>query len=586
MMITPAIRRAICSAGALTLAASWSQVRADTWGPPQKEHWSANKQFVLQVEDSAEAGRLSLSKKTDGGLEELWKRGYVDPVWPPHRAYVTNDGKYVVLRDLYQNLGRRKVIVILGDGGKILGSYELDGFLPQDEIRSAMQTVSSLWWNSNAWFSFINDDREFALATQNGTVRCFDLPSGKLLDLSDDKRAMIVDLVRKDAESWTAGGSPGQRIHGITLLAALRVPGAIPVAKKLFQDKTSSGYTMQRGKPNAELHAVQEAAALALVTLIGGEAIPIIEDELPRANWNTKEKLIMALRRLDTKQTYPMQGEVVQTPDSAAAKAMWMRLATSPDDDLRYPALCEVLRRDTGSFLLQHPELVESESVSVRIAAVVLLSKLDSPEALPLLRKAIADKQESVRRTAMHYYIARQPPDLVEVLLPQLDDESILIRGDAVCELVCRGHPAAIERLRKIIESWLNADLKGNDQWARRSEIKKFCKLIADVKPHEVLDSLAAIRAAPATPTNTAVTGALAALGDLQAVSDLHRIASEGRLDDRALAVEMCRYLPDEKSAALVKEAAEGSESRLRSAATEDIRRFQDRRDTPALQKP
>ena len=403
-MNTPAIRRAICGAGALTLAALWSHVHADSWGPPQKEHWSANKRFVLQVEYPARADGLSLCEQTEDGRKELWKRDYVDQVWPPHHAHITNDGKYVVLRDVYHNLGHGKVIVILGDGGNILGSYELDGFLPQDEIRSAMHSVSSLWWNANAWFSFINDDREFALATQEGTVRCFDLPTGKLLELSDDKRAKIVDLVRKDAESWAASEKAGERIHGITLLGALRVAGAIPVAKKLFQDKTATGSVSQRDKPSVETYHVQEAAALALLRLIGAEAIPIIEDELPRANWDMKAKLIMALQRLDTKQRfYPVPGDVVQTPDSAAAIAMWLRLATSPDDDIRYPALCQVLRRDDGSFLLQHPELIESESDAVRIAAVVLLSKVDSPEALPLLRKAIADKQDAIRRTAMHY---------------------------------------------------------------------------------------------------------------------------------------------------------------------------------------
>ena len=103
---------------------------------------------------------------------------------------------------------------------------------------------------------------------------------------------------------------------------------------------------------------------------------------------------------------------------------------------------------------------------------------------------------------------------------------------------------------------------------------------------NELQDSLAAIRAVPAASTRTAVTGALAALGDMQALGDLHRIASEGEHSDRALAVEMCRYLPDEKSAALVKQAAEGSESFLRSAATRDLLRFQDKRETPAAQEP
>jgi HEAT repeat protein len=585
-MNTSAIRRAIGRAGALTLAVLWSPAHADSWAL-QTEHWSANQQFVLQVEYPAQAAGLSLCEQTKDGRKELWKRGYVDPFWPPHHAYVTTDGKYVVLRDVYSHLGYGKVIVILGAGGEILGSYELNEFLPQDEIGSAMHTVSSLWWSLHAWFSFINDDREFALATQEGTVRCFDLPSGKLLELSADKRAKIVGLVRKDAEAWTASTNAGERIHGITLLAGLRVAEAIPVAKELFQDKTTTGGSAGGrdasgcDRPSVKVYRFQEAAALALLRLIGAEAIPIIEDELPRANWYMRMTLLGVLQRLDTKRY-----EVVQTPASTAAKAMWMRLANSPDGDIRYPALCQVLRRDDGSFLLQHPELMESESDAVRNAAVDLLSKVDSPEALPLLRKAVADKQEVVRGWAMRYYIARQPPDLVEVLLPCLDDESIWVRRDVVCELARRGHPAGMAKLRKIIAAWPDANLRGDDQFDRRSEIELLCKLIADRKLNEVRDGLAAIRAVPVAPTRIAVTGALAALGDLQAISVLHRIASEGGLADRAQAVEMCRYLPDEKSAALVKQAAADSESFLRSAATNELRRFQDKRETPAARKP
>ena len=68
-MITPARRRAVFCAVALILpsAASWSPVYGDSWGPPQKEHWSANKRFVLQVE-YPEPKSLSLCETTDDGL--------------------------------------------------------------------------------------------------------------------------------------------------------------------------------------------------------------------------------------------------------------------------------------------------------------------------------------------------------------------------------------------------------------------------------------------------------------------------------------------------------------------------------------
>jgi HEAT repeat protein len=578
-MITPAKCRAVfCVVGViLSSAGSWSSVYADSWGPPQKEHWSANKRFVLQVKDS-EPNSLSLCEKSDDGLKKHWTRGYVDSVWPPRIAYVTNDGKYVVLRDVHHSVGYGKVIVILGAGGKILGSYELADFLSQDEIRSAKLTVSSLWWSDNAWFSFLNDEQEFALATQEGTVRCFDLASGKLLDLTDDKRAKVVGLVRKDAESWLTSGNVSERIQGITLLGALQFKDAIPEAKRLFQDKTPTGSISGSGNPNVEVYNVQKAAALTLVRLIGLEAIPIIEAELPQANWYMKRELTSVLDRLEAN-----PGKVGDTSASTALKEMWLRLAGNPDAEIRYHALCQVLRRDDGTFLRQHPELIESDGDFLRRVAVSCLSKLSSPEALPLLRKAIVDKHSLVRRSAIQQFIDRQPPDLVEVLLPYLDDDYALIRQDVICELACWRHPSAIAKLRETVAVWPNADLKGDGKFDQRCEIEIFCKLIADLRLHEMRDGLVASRSAGVASPRTAIIGALAALGDSQAISALHRIASGIENGDRSLAIQMCRYLSDPESVALVKKAAEEGSAFDKSAATDKLRRFQDRRKPPPV---
>jgi hypothetical protein len=110
---------------------------ADSWGPPRKEHWSANERFVLKVGPREPGKGLSLWERTGDGLERRWERGYVDRTWPPHRAHVTGDGRHVVLQDVYHNLGYGNVIVILGGEGKILGSYTLEDFLPKGERRKA-----------------------------------------------------------------------------------------------------------------------------------------------------------------------------------------------------------------------------------------------------------------------------------------------------------------------------------------------------------------------------------------------------------------------------------------------------------------
>ena len=63
------------------------------------------------------------------------------------------------------------------------------------------------------------------------------------------------------------------------------------------------------------------------------------------------------------------------------------------------------------------------------------------------------------------------------------------IRLDVICELVCRGHPAAVTKLRAMIDAWPNVDVNGTDNWLQRSVIQDFCKLIADRKLNEVRDN-------------------------------------------------------------------------------------------------
>ena len=302
----------------------------DSWGPPQREHRSANQKWALILNVSGDK-TLSLCEYTDDGLKEHWRRDYGDSVFPPHRAYVTNDGKYVVLRDKYHNLGHGKVIVILGEDGNVLGSYALENFLTLDEILEAKRSVSSIWWNDGAWFSFVEDDSQFALVTSSGTLRSFDLATGKLLDLTEAQRAKIAAPVRQKAEALVNSDQALERAYGITLLGGMELTAAIPTAKRLFHDKTPTGPAIRRGRPEVVTYAVQRAAARALTRLIGVEAIPIIEEELPKANWYMREQFLEILAQLDSNVF-----EIVQTPDSATLLEMWKRLATNSSDDIRY----------------------------------------------------------------------------------------------------------------------------------------------------------------------------------------------------------------------------------------------------------
>ncbi len=539
----------------------------DSWGPPEKEHFSANEKWVLKVGWRGNR-TLSLCEVTDDGLKEHWRRGYVERVFPPHRAYVTNDGKYVVLRDVYHNLGHGQVIVILGDGGKILGSYRLDEFLPQAEILRAERTVSSLWWNVGAKFFFLEDDRQFALITRFGTVRCFDLATGKLLDLHEVPWEKIADVVRPQANAWIESENSQKKICGIRLMEGIGLNSAIPLLERLFHDKSPTGTAQYDERPRVDSYGVQLASAQALTKLISARAIPIIEKELPEANWHMKGQLLEVLAEIDTDGF-----KIVQTPESATIRQMWKRLAEHPASDIRYPALCQLLYRDDGTYLLDHPELIASKDDSVRSASVRLLATVKSPRALMLLRQGILDENASIRRSAIRAFIDIDPPDVVEILTDYLEDESSLIRMDVICELVSRGNVAATAKLRTTIAAW-TAVVGDNQNWARQHEIETLCKLVADLKVHEVKDDLVRVRSLDLAASPAFVHGAIAALGDDTSLGQLHRMTRAGKTYDRARAIEMCRYLADPQSAALVKGAAESGAHSLRHAATKELTRF------------
>jgi HEAT repeat protein len=172
-----------------------------------------------------------------------------------------------------------------------------------------------------------------------------------------------------------------------------------------------------------------------------------------------------------------------------------------------------------------------------------------------------------------------RPSDIEEVLVPYLDDEFASIRKEMICELACRGNPAATKKLQETMATWPTADLDGDDKWVRRNEIETLCKLVADLKLREAKDGLESARSIDVPRIAISVNGALAVMGDKEALADLHRAAGEGDVSDRARAVEMCRYLDDEESTALVKNAAESDQRQLQYAATKELQRFRARRE-------
>lgn len=540
----------------LTLPA---EALGDRWGAPAREHLSENEKWSLVV--GFKGGKtLSLCQRTSDGLTETWRRGYVHRVWPPHHAYVTNDGNYIVLRDVYHNIGRGNVIVILGENGKVLGSYELNEFLSEDEILRAPRSVSSLWWSERAWISLVDSDRKFAIVTRLGTVCCFDLATGKLLELGDDRMVETLAYLRQRATQWQKSDDMSVRIRGLLCKASMGDVDVLRTAKDLLGD--------------ADAFAEERlAAASALTRLIHLDAIPIIEKQLGVADRRMRKELLGVLEKFDASAF-----GIFKTDDSVALKQMWVRLTGHALDDVSETAILEVLLRDDGTYLAAHPELIEHRSDAVRASVIRNWGATESPEAGLAFRKGILDAKASIRLLSLQCLVAREPSDTETLLLRFLGAEYRWARQYALVQLASRGHPAARRKLKAAIPTWVSFDREGESSGELIMDIETLCKLIADLKLDGVSESLAEIRTVQDPWVSAYVNGALAALGDQQATVTLHRIANDEKSAVRGFAIEMCRYQTDLGSAGIVQKAVTSKQHDIRSAATKKLTRFKDKR--------
>ena len=347
--------RLICSAVVGVFCCLCARVgNADSWGPPTADHWSANRQYVLHVAWPDKKQLTLLRVRSKGAREEIWSRPYVDETWPPHTAYVANDGKHVVLRDVYHNLGYGKVLVFLGPTGEILRSYELADLLTQDQILATCHSVSSIWWSEPGWFAFVNGEQQFAFLTYHGTLDCFDVATGKCVVLDDKKHAEIRRCVLHDLLPLLKDNDPSERNWAAQLCGALKATEAVPDLKKLL----AAG-----SKP---YDGAQGAAAQALASILGAPVVPLIEDQLPKSTTGGRYDMLQAIAGLDHAISLS-----AKPPASPYLLAAWHRLSKSPSPDVRDFAVRAILDRDQAQYVYDHQALLKSPDPEVRQRGVL-----------------------------------------------------------------------------------------------------------------------------------------------------------------------------------------------------------------------
>ena len=133
--------------------------------PPLLSNWSGQAQgSVVSVTADGEAVR--------------WTRELVNI---PVRAFVTNNGAYVVTFDTWARLGYEHALVIYGEQGAVVADYNLEHLLSAQEIAtSVVQTATTRPWLQGATIAFDTSQAAIVIALPWGKTIRVTLSSGTI----------------------------------------------------------------------------------------------------------------------------------------------------------------------------------------------------------------------------------------------------------------------------------------------------------------------------------------------------------------------------------------------------------------------
>ncbi|MEW6250071.1 MAG: hypothetical protein AB1716_05450 [Planctomycetota bacterium] len=503
--------------------------------------------------------RISLWHKADGGLREIWQRGYADKSWPPHMAYVADDGQRVILRDVHHCLGYGKCLVFLDAKGEVLRGYELRDFLTDYEVLYTKTTVSSRWWSEPGWFALRDMDRQFALVTAHGTIRCFDTRTGEQKTVDDALKSQIVKEATASARQWLSDSEPHLRESGAKLLGVLGAHDAIPALTAAFRDETVTGTGTVGSSGSGPIHGVKLAAAEALLRLSGAEALELIVPELESGNSYMQAALLSMLS------LYPE--ELESGPQPPVPIATWERLARDASEPLRTQALQNAISSGGAAYVREHTDLLRSERLNVRFAAVRALAERPLPSDVPLLRAALEDSDSINQLLAWRALVRLNPPEVTDLLRWGKEQKDRTIRFETTLELARRHDDQAIREILDGVRA-LEDHAHQKEGWGTREmEAQALCEVVAELKLKQAEAPLRGALHNDCPNIQLPVAGALAVLGDTEALARVREFARRGHALDRASAIEWLGRADDRASLTFLRHAAEDEEPWVRAAA-------------------
>ncbi|MCH8807072.1 MAG: hypothetical protein IH986_13410 [Planctomycetes bacterium] len=210
---------------------------------PLRRARSENKRFVLRVERGRETRKERM----------VWTTKLVNEI-APVRAFVRNDGRFVVTLDEFRRGGARHALVVYGADGKLVREFGLADLLVRADWKHVKVRKRDIEWLTGARFAFEQKPAQFVIKSRWGRQIRIDLErprvastsrpaehtklppeaiawleasgaSEAFADLSDEEFARLFDeLVRLIEEQVAAGGElTGDRFAQLVDLAGQRL---------------------------------------------------------------------------------------------------------------------------------------------------------------------------------------------------------------------------------------------------------------------------------------------------------------------------------------------------------------------------
>lgn len=516
----------------------------DSWGAPQKEHWSANRRFVLRVEAGKDAYVLSLHQRDGVRLWSIPSPQRSAPI----RALVRDDGKYVVLCDCHGGTGYGYVLAFLGPGGKLLRRYTLEEILTQDQILRAGHSISSIQWVSHEHFTFLEQGATLGFVGNTlGETFVYSVATGGPVSLTPPRlqalRSMLVFVARRRL------ADVGERPYALWQIGRYRLGELLPEVRRALQTTGEE----------------QTAALGALAVLRPAEAIPLVLKLVPKHTQVGQLACLAALESID-KDEYLFTDPPRKVPEAKQILAAWHQLEQHKNKVIHDEALKALCEREEPSYLLAHPELLHHSNEDVRYIYIRNLAERGGKPAIPLLKKALADTYSVSQVWAFRGLVKYQPADLLAICRRGTLDPKCGYYAEAQTELAAARDPKAtrwlIERVKVVYPYWGDEPY----QMIARQQRVEFAPALR-IAWKQVGNNIIV--------TGRAIVGALAALGDRAAQDQLYKDLTRGEALDRATSIDFAAIVREPRAYPVLKAARKDRDPMVREAAEKALQEWE-----------